>query len=146
MNELRVDFSDSPITAMVRHYSRLLVFKPDGVESIVYEPVTLADGKVIAGFYLRPVSREYGNDAMNQLMLVNNYPRTFSNKSIFEWKITSTQYRDERYAKCISQKICKTLEKADTSKVVAYDDDVTKTFKHQVINRVRAEKRRIENE
>ena len=128
MNELRVDFSDSPITAMVRHYSRLLVFKPDGVESIVYEPITLEDGKVIAGFYLRPINREYGNEAMNQLTLVNNYPRTFSNKSIFDWKITSTQYRDERYAKCVSQKVCKTIEQADFSKIVAYDDDASKTY------------------
>ena len=128
MNELAVDFSDSPITAMVRHYSRLLAFKPDGVESIVYEPVTLEDGKVIAGFYLRPVNREYGNEAMGQVVLVNNYPRSLYKGNIYDWKITSTTYRDERYAKSISQKVAKTLARVDVSKIVACDDDANKTY------------------
>lgn len=127
-NELTVDFSDSPITGLVRHYSRLLAFKPDGVDAISYEPVTLADGSVIAGFYLRPVSREYGNEAIGQVELVNNYARTFSQGSIYEWRISSSSYRDERYSKCISQKVSKSIVNADLSKVVACDDDRTKTY------------------
>ena len=127
-NELAVDFSVSPITAMVRHYSRLLAFKPDGVDAITYEPMTLADGSVIAGFYLHPVSRDFGNEAPGQIALVNNNPRSFSHGGIYEWRVTSSSYRDERYAKCISEKVSKTIVAADPSKIVVCDDDVTKTY------------------
>ena len=127
-NELSVDFSNSPITGMVRHYSRLLAYKPDGVDAITYEPITLADGSVIAGFYLHPVNRDYGNDALGQVALVNNHPRTFSCGSIYEWRISSSNYRDERYAKCVSQKISETLNSADPEKLVACDDGLAKTY------------------
>lgn len=125
-NEIAVDFSDSKITAMVRHYSRLLVFKPDGTAAITYEPVTLEDGKVIAGFFMRPVSRDFGNEAEGQVLLVNNYPRSFTHGSIYEWRLTS--YRDERYAKCVSEKVSRTLAKADLTKAVACDDGIDKTY------------------
>jgi len=126
-NEIAVDFSDSPITAMVRHYSRLLVFKPDGTDAITYEPVTLEDGSVIAGFYLRPVNREFGNDAPGQVTLINNNPRSFSKGSIYEWRISSG-YRDERNAKCISQKVARTVAAADPAKLKVFDDGVNKTY------------------
>lgn len=127
-NELAVDFSDSAITGMIRHYSRLLVYKPDGVESIVYDTITLADGSMIPAFYLQPVSRAYGNDAMGQLQLVNNSPRSFTGQSIYEWRVSSSSYRDERYAKDISQKVSNTISGADLSKVVAFDDDADQTY------------------
>ena len=127
-NELAVDFSDSAITGMIRHYSRLLVYKPDGVESIVYDTITLADGSMIPAFYLQPVSRAYGNDAMGQLQLVNNSPRSFTGQSIYEWRVSSSSYRDERYAKDISQKVSKTIAGADLRNVVAFDDDADQTY------------------
>lgn len=127
-NELAVDFSDSGITGMIRHYSRLLVFKPDGVEAITYEPMTLADGSVIPAFYLHPVSRAFGNDAMGQVCLVNNSPRTFTGRSIYEWRVSSSSYRDERYAKDISQKVASTIASADTRRIVAFDDNAAQTY------------------
>lgn len=127
MNELAVDFSDSQITAMVRHYSRLLVYKPDGVDAITYDPMTLADGKVIAGFYATPVNRNFGNDAMAQVQLVNNCPRSFTHSGIYEWRVSSG-YQDERYAKRISQKVARTIAGADMTKVVTFDDEVSKTY------------------
>lgn len=127
-NELAVDFSTSPITGMIRHYSRMLAYKPDGVDAISYEPVTLEDGRVIAGFYLRPVNRDYGNEAPGQVSLVNNHPRTFSHGGIFEWRISSSNYRDERYAKCVSEKVTKAIAAADPEKLVACDDDHAKTY------------------
>ena len=126
-NEIAVDFSDSPITAMTRDYTRMLVFKPDGVDAISYSSMTLADGKVIAGFYRHTVNREFGHDAMGQVVLVNNYPRTFTHNSLYEWRV-STAYRDERFAKCVSQKIAKTLARVDPRKVVVCDDERTKTY------------------
>lgn len=127
-NELAVDFSDSPITGMVRHYSRLLAFKPDGVDAITYEPVTLEDGSVIAGFFLRPVSRDFGNDAMGQVVLVDNSARSISKSGAYDWHLSSGNYRDERYAKRVSDAVVKSFAKADGSKIVTCDDGNTKTW------------------
>jgi hypothetical protein len=128
MNEVAVDMSGSPVTGLQRHYSKLLVFKPDGTYTITYEPVTLTDGSLIAGFYLRAANREFGNEVMGQVQTVNNYPRTITKGGVYEWRITSSYYQDERYAKRVSDRVQKTLDQADMSKVVTCDDDHSKTY------------------
>lgn len=128
LNEVAIDMSSSPVTGMIRHYSKLLVFKNDGTFSISYEPVTLTDGSTVAGFYLRPMNREFGNEAMGQVQTVNNYPRSITKNAIYEWRITSSYYRDERYAKRISDVVQKTLRRADMSRIVTCDDDYSKTY------------------
>ena len=128
MNEVAVDMSDSPVTGLVRHYSKLLVFKPDGTFTITYEPVTLADGKTTAGFFLRPANREFGSDVLGQVQTVDNYPRTVTRGGIYEWRITSSYYQDERYAKRVSDKVERTLQSADISAIRTCDDSTGKTY------------------
>lgn len=128
MNEVAVDMSDSPVTGLVRHYSKMLVFKPDGAYTITYEPVTLVDGNTIAGFFLRSANREFGSDVLGQIQTVNNYPRTITKKGVYEWRITSSYYKDERYAQRISDKVEKFLKDIDISKVVTCDDNYRKTY------------------
>lgn len=128
MNEVAVDMSGSAITGIVRHYSKLLVFKNDGTHSISYEPVTLTDGNTVAGFYLRPMNREFGHEIMGQVQTVNNYPRTITKDGIYEWRITSSYYKDERYANRISDVVEKSLSRADISKIVTCDDDYQKNY------------------
>lgn len=128
MNEVAVDISSSPVTGMTRHYSRLLVFKPDGAFTISYEPVTLTDGQTVAGFFLRSANRELGNDVLGQVQTVNNYPRTITKDGLYEWRITSSYYQDERYAKRVSDRVEKSLKKADIQKIVACDDTFHKTY------------------
>lgn len=128
MNEVAVDMSNSQITGITRHYSKLLVFKNDGTHSISYEPVTLTDGSTVAGFYLRPMNRNIGNEVLGQVQTVNNYPRTLTKDGIYEWRITSSFYRDERYAKRITDVVEKSLERVDISKIVTCDDDYHKTY------------------
>lgn len=128
LNEIAVDVSGSAVTAMVRHYSRLLVFKPDGTFAITYEPVTLADGSVTAGFYLRPVNRDYGNSAPGQVRTVSNYPRSFTASALYEWRVTSSYYRDERYAVRISDPVRTAISQADPKRLLAWDDDADKTY------------------
>lgn len=128
MNEIAVDMAGSAVTGIVRHYSRLMVFKQDGTFAITYEPVTLADGTVTAGFYIRPVNREYGNAAAGQVRTVTNYPRSFTASGIYEWRVTNSFYRDERYAVRISDPVRVLMEDADPQKLVAWDDDSEKTF------------------
>ena len=128
MNEAAVDFSDAPITGMIKYYSSLMVFKPDGTALISYEPVTLADGSVIAGFYIRSVSRNLGNLAPGQVQLVGNYPRTVFENELFEWRGSSTYYQDERNAKRISERVSKSLRTADPKKIVSCDDNASGTY------------------
>ena len=128
MNEVAVDMSSSAITGLVRHYSKLLVFKADGTHSISYEPVTLTDGTTVAGFYLRPMNKEFGNEIMGQVQTVNNYPRTITKDGLYEWRITSSYYKDERYAKRISDMVENSFRKADIEKIVTCDDDFRKTY------------------
>lgn len=128
MNEVAVDMSGSPVTGLVRHYSKLLVFKPDGTYTISYEPVTLTDGNTIAGFFLRSANREIGNDVMGQVQTVNNYPRTVTKDGIYEWRITSSYYQDERYAKRISDRVETSIRAADIGKFVTCDDNYSKTY------------------
>ena len=128
MNEIAVDFSGSPITGMIRHGGKLLVYKPDGAQAITYEPVTLPGGDVIAGFYLRAVNKAIGNDVPGQVQLVNNYPRTICGGALYEWRISSYSYNDERYAKKISEPVFRSMASADPKKVVTCDDNSTHTY------------------
>lgn len=128
MNEVAVDMSGSPVTGLVRHYGKLLVFKPDGTFTITYEPVTLEDGNTIAGFFLRSANRELGNDVLGQVQTVANFPRTITKDGIYEWRITSSFYRDERNAKRISDKVEQSLRDADISEIVTCDDNFRKTY------------------
>jgi hypothetical protein len=65
---------------------------------------------------------------MGQVQTVNNYPRTLTKDGIYEWRITSSFYRDERYAKRISDVVEKSLERVDISKIITCDDDFRKTY------------------
>lgn len=125
-NEIAVG-GGSAITAMTRYGTKLMAFKPDSAYSISYEPITLADGKVIAGFYLHAVSRDIGNQMDGQVQTVGNYPRTFCNGNLYEWR-SANYYQDERYAKCVSQKVARTLSTADPTKIVTCDDNATHTY------------------
>lgn len=128
MNEIAVDFSGSPITGMIRHYNKLMVFKPDGAHAITYEPVTLTDGTVTAGFYLRTINKTIGSDTHSQVQLVNNNPRTICAKSLYEWKVSSHSVGDERYANRISDNVARSLASADPAKIVTCDDNSTHTY------------------
>ena len=50
LNVAHVGDSNTPLTAMIRHYNRLLAFKLDSAWSISYSAITLTDGSVTAGF------------------------------------------------------------------------------------------------
>lgn len=128
LNEAAVDMTGASVTGLVRHYSKLLVFTRDGTYTISYEPVTTEDGITTAGFYLRSANREFGNDVVGQVRTVNNYPRTITKDGIYEWRITSSYYQDERYAKRVSDLVQRTLRDADIHKIVTCDNNYDKTY------------------
>jgi hypothetical protein len=128
MNEVRVNMDSSEVTGMKRHYTKLVAFTREGAYTITYEPVTLTDGSTIAGFYLRSANSGFGNEAVGQVQIVDNYPRTITDGGIYEWKITSSFYRDERNAQLISQRVERSLKAADPKKIVTCDDGYRKEY------------------
>ena len=125
LNVAHVGDSNTPITAMIRHYNRLLAFKLDSAWSISYSAVTLADGSVTAGFYVTPVNRSIGNCAPGQAVLVENRPRTLDGRSVVEWKAASSSGNitgDERNAERISQRVDDTIRTFDLSTAKTFYD------------------------
>ena len=129
LNEAAVDMTGAAVTGLVRHYGKLLVFTRDGTYSLSYEPVTTESGITTAGFYLRSANREFGNDVLGQVRTVKNYPRTITRSGIYEWRITSSYYQDERYAKRVSDLVQKSFQNApDIHRFVTCDNDFDKTY------------------
>lgn len=126
--EVQIGTVNTPITAMARHYSKLLVFKPEAVYATSYSAITLEDGSTTAGFYTVPIHRAIGNEAPGQVQLVNNYPRSFCAGNIYEWRLATTLYADERNAKNISDRVQRSMNNADVSKIHTFDNDMTHEY------------------
>jgi hypothetical protein len=145
LNVLTAGASNTPITGIIRHFSRLLVFKIDGGYSIATSTATLADGTVTAAFYIAPTQRDVGNDAMGQVRLVENNPRTVSSGAIYEWKSNGgTLSDDERLIKRVSEKIEATLNAWDTTGSICFDDE--REFEWYMISNGRAVVHNYEND
>lgn len=127
-NEIRFDMSPTPVTGMCRHGTQLMVYQQDCASTVIYEPITLADGRITTGFYVRPASRAVGNEMDGQVQTINNYPRTLCGGSLYEWRNSASYYQDERYAKRVSEKIAKTLASATPVNIVTCDDNANKTY------------------
>lgn len=123
-NVLTAGSEESPITGMVRHYAKLLVFKKHEAYSVETATATLEDGRSIATFFLRPIHRDLGNEAAGTVTLVNNEPRTVSLGGIYQWKASYGSYAtlDERVAKRISQKAEETLKALAGEDSECFDD------------------------
>lgn len=131
LNEIAVGDANTPLTSLIRQYSRLMAFKSGGSAwSIYYDTMTLADGSVTAGFYCNGVNRSIGNDALGQVVLVENKPRTLDGRSIYEWQSSSGGYitNDQRNAKRISQKVENTLLDFNFADCVMYYDKINHEF------------------
>ena len=126
LNVISVGSENTPVTGLVRHYSRLIAFKEDEAYSIQYGTITLPDNTTTAAFYCTPINRNLGNEAMGQARLVLNSPYTLCGKDLYEWKNNSSYSSnltiDERQAKRISDRVYATLATFDFSRCYCYDD------------------------
>ena len=127
LNEMAVADSNTPITAMIRHYSQMICFKSDSAYSIHYGLITTATGDQEYAFYVTPINKRIGNAALGQARLVLNSPFTLFGKDLYEWKNTSSYSSnltiDERQAKRISDRIYATLETFRAADCYCYDDN-----------------------
>ena len=126
MNFVDVDSANMPITSMVRHFDRLLVFKPDGMWALEYGTLTLSDGSAVPGFPVIPVNREIGNSALGFARLVDNDPITLHGRSLYRWRLSGAAVRDERTAELISAKAAATLASFDPAEVRSLDNERTR--------------------
>jgi hypothetical protein len=132
LNVLDVGEANTPITALIRHFSRLIVFKESSTYSITYGTTTLADSSTTAAFYATPVNRSIGNAAPGQVRLVLNNPRTLFGRELYEWKnnsaYNSNLTNDERQAVRISDRIHSTLGDFSAADSYCWDDNDNQEF------------------
>lgn len=125
MNVLDVGDENTPITSLIRHYSRLVAFKTNSAYSIQYSTITLADGSETAAFYSSPVNRSIGHAAMGQAQLVLNDPITLHGRDIYDWKNNSSYSSnltvDERQAKRISDRVSATFSSFAAEECIMFD-------------------------
>ena len=123
MNEMAVGSANTPVTAAIRHYGRLVVFKADSAYTADYTATTLQTGVVTAAFYCTPLNREIGCAAYGQAVLVKNNPRTLHGRAVYEWGLAGNNTRDERNAKRISERVENTLSVFNLENCFTFDDE-----------------------
>jgi len=131
MNEVAVGDENTPVTGAIRHFSRLIIFKNNSTWSLSSSTLSLEDGSLIPSFYVNPVNRAIGNQAVGQVQLVLNSPRNLYNNELYEWKgstYSGNLTSDERQAKRISDRICNTLPSIPVSTAVCYDDNPNQNY------------------
>lgn len=90
LNEIDVGDQNTPLTGLVRHYARLMAFKPGSAWVIQYGRITLEDGIDTAAFYVQPVNRMTGCDAPGTVQILQNNPVTVESGQIYHWKSGSS--------------------------------------------------------
>ena len=135
LNVITVGEANTPITALIRHYSTLVAFKKNSCWSVQYGEIGLADGSQISAFYVKPINRSIGNTAMGQAQLVLNSPRTIHGSDIYEWRNNSSYSSnlsvDERQARRISDRVYKTVQEMsrfDGMFLRAFDNNHTQEY------------------
>lgn len=123
--ELAVGEKNTPVTALIRHYSRMMAYKPNSTWVIQYGTIALEDGSTTAAFYVQPVNRQFGNETMGQVKLLENNPLTIDVGSVYQWKSTSsyTGYitGNENNAKRVSDRVAGTLAGFDLAQVRTFN-------------------------
>lgn len=108
-NEIRLGDENTPITAMIRHFSTLVGYKTDSAYGVRYGTLSLPDGSATAAFYVTPIHRSLGSEALGEAVLVDNAPRTLCAGGVYEW-VNSSSFAaaltvDERQARRISDRV-----------------------------------------
>lgn len=129
MNEALIGEENSPITAMIRHYNRLIAFKSNSAYTIYYSTITTEDSVVIPAFVVNTLNRSVGCAGYNQAQLVDNYPRTIFGTDCFEWVNSAKNLSaDERQARRISDRIHRTLSTFVPSACRCFDDNANQEY------------------
>ena len=132
LNEASVGSSNTEITQLIRHQSRMIAFKPDDAYSITFSSVTTDENNYKYAYCITPINREKGNEAKGMVQLVDNAPRTLWKHDCYYW-VNSSYYSsnltaDERQARLASQKVHDTLSGFDFATAYTFDDNSEKEY------------------
>ncbi len=90
-----------PITSIVRHYDRQIIFTPHAAYYSYPEVQTEETGRQYTSFPVYTLSALRGNIVFGASLLVDNKPLSVMPSGLYLWN--STSVRDERNAVCISE-------------------------------------------
>jgi len=121
--ELSVGESNTPLTGLIRHYSRMMAYKPGSAWVIQHSTIVPDDSAAIPAFYVQPVNRQLGNEAPGQVKLLENNPLTIDAGSIYHWMPTSygNITSNENNAKRVSDRVARTLRGMELSRVRTFN-------------------------
>lgn len=120
--EVAVGESNTPLTALVRHYSRLMAYKPSSAWAITAGGMVTEAGRYTPTFSVSPVNRQFGNEAPGQVKLLENDPLTFDVGSVYQWHNAGGYVsNNENNAKRISDRVGDTLAAFDVKKVKTFN-------------------------
>lgn len=120
--EVAVGESNTPVTALVRHYSRLMAYKPGSAWVITAGGLTTESGRYTPAFYVSPVNRQFGNEAMGQVKLLENDPLTMDGGSVYLWRNANGYIsNNENNAKRVSDRVAATLRGFDVAHLKTYN-------------------------
>ena len=130
--ELSAGDSNTPITALIRHYGDLVCYKTDSTWVLKEGTMELMTGDIQPAIYCTPVNKDKGNVAPGQVCLVDNNPVTASGQELYHW-INSSYYsselsRDERQARRISDRIQSSIKEIDLPHACMLDDNDNQEF------------------
>ena len=131
LNVCHVGESNTPITGLCRHFGALICFKSSSTWSIEAATTELADGLLARAFYIVPVNKSIGNEALGQVQNVLNNPRTLHGADVYEWRSNnrnSNLTRDERQASRISDRVNATMRRFVLSECVCFDDNYNQEY------------------
>lgn len=132
LNVCHVGDANTPITALIRHFSRLICYKTTSAWSISASNTTLADGLLARAFYIVPTNKVIGNEAMGQVQLVMNSPRTVHGADVWEWRNNSSYSSnltiDERQAYRVSDRVNASLKQFDLKHCYCFDDNYNQEY------------------
>lgn len=127
LNEAAIGDANTPVTALIRHYSKLVIFKSDSTWSCSFNLTTLANGADAEALYIYPVNKRLGHTPLGQTALVLNSPRSLYGNDVYEWKNNNAYSAnlsvDERQAKRISDRIYKSISNFDLKQCICWDDN-----------------------
>ena len=124
LSEASVGDANTPITAMVRHYARMMIFKTDSSWSMDYSTMTNALGQTSTVFLVLPVNRQLGNEAPGQVRLLENNPLSLAEQNLYQWKASTAGGNitaDTRNASRISDRVRDTLSGFDLKKTITFN-------------------------
>ncbi len=100
--------SGKPITSLIRHYDRLLIFTESEAYYSYIETKSDSTGQSYFSYPLRTLNSEVGCKSYRCALLANNTPITLSSNGLYRW--VSTSVRDERNAEEFGERIRKGLD------------------------------------